>query len=204
MATATPTTRGRPREFDQDLVLDAVVQLFWEKGYEATSISDIVEATGLNKSSLYNAFGSKDTLFERALNRYVDARTSMLSSLLEEGTGGLDDLLGLVDILWAEVSSGGDHRGCLAVNTSTELGLRDETVVKVGERYRSLMRTAVSAALERAAAAGEISSDQIAAYANLMVSFMLGASVIVRSGASNDEVLQHVEAGRSMIEGWRR
>lgn len=184
-------------------MLDAVVQLFWEKGYEATSVNDIVGVTGLNKSSLYNAFGSKDALFERALNRYVDARTSMLSSLLHEGTGGLDDLLGLLDVLWAEVSSGGDHRGCLAVNTSTELGLRDDTVVKVGERYRALMRDAITTVLDRAASAGEISADQVAAYANVMLSFMLGASVVVRSGASNIEIKAHVDAGRTMIEGWR-
>ena len=196
-------TRGRPREFDQEQVLDAVVQLFWEKGYEATSVSDIVETTGLNKSSLYNAFGSKDALFDQALNRYVNGRTEMITGLLHQGSAGLDDLLSLLDMLWSEVSSGGDHRGCLAVNTSTELGLRDDKVVAMGERYRSLMRGAVTQALERAAHQGEIDASSIPVYANLVVGFMLGASVVVRSGASNEEIRDHVDAGRAMIESWR-
>ena len=202
MATSA-LSRGRPREFDQEEVLDAVVELFWEKGYEATSVNDIVEVTGLNKSSLFNAFGSKDALFERALGRYVDGRTEMITALLHQGTAGLDDLLALVELLWAEVSAGGDHRGCLAVNTSTELGLRDDKVVEMGERYRSLMRGAVTEALERAAERGEIGRDSVADYANLMVSFMLGASVVVRSGASNDEIRAYVDSARTMIESWR-
>ena len=71
MSTATPT-RGRPRTFDEEAVLDALTALFWRQGYEATSMADIVEASGLNKSSLYNTFGSKQELFATILDRYVD------------------------------------------------------------------------------------------------------------------------------------
>ena len=72
-------------------VLDVVVELFWTKGYEATSISDIVEATGLNKSSLYNTFGPKNDLFEAAVERYLDMRTAMMTEVVGDGTAGLDD-----------------------------------------------------------------------------------------------------------------
>ena len=71
--------RGRPREFDRDDVLGHAMTLFWEKGFEASSLSDIVEATGLNKSSLYNAFGSKSELFSTALERYVAMRTGEIT-----------------------------------------------------------------------------------------------------------------------------
>ena len=128
----------------------------------------------------------------------------MITALLHDGAAGLDDLLALLDMLWTEVSAGGDHRGCLAVNTSTELGLRDEGVVRMGERYRGLMRAAVTQALERAADLGEIEADRVGDYANLVLSFMLGVSVVVRSGASNDEIRAHVDSARTMIEGWRR
>lgn len=63
---------GRPREFDEEVVLDAAVQCFWKRGYEATSIRDLISGTGLTGASLYNAFGDKDSLYRRALDHYVE------------------------------------------------------------------------------------------------------------------------------------
>lgn len=201
--TAATKTRGRPREFDDEAVLDSLVQLFWEQGFEATSMNDIVQTSGLSKSSLYNTFGSKDELFERALNRYVDLRSSMLTTALVNGTSGLEDLGTFFDLMWAEVDSMDDHRGCLAVNTSTELGQRDQGVVNVGSRYRTIMRSAFHATLQRAAVLGEIDPKQVDSYTNVLVSFVMGTAVIVRSGADNDELFGQIEAARSMIDGWR-
>lgn len=63
---------GRPREFDEEAVLDAAVQCFWKRGYEATSIRDLISGTGLTGASLYNAFGDKDSIYRRALDHYVE------------------------------------------------------------------------------------------------------------------------------------
>ena len=201
--TTAPKSPGRPREFDDDAVLEALIQLFWQQGYEATSMSDIVEATGLSKSSLYNTFGSKDELFERALNRYVDQRSAMLTDAVANGTQGLADVEAFFDLVWAEVDTMDDHRGCLAVNTSTELGQRDAGVVDVSGRYRTIMRSAFRAALQRAAHGGEIDPAQVDSYTNVLLSFVMGTAVIVRSGASNDELFGQIAAARSMIDGWR-
>lgn len=197
------SSKGRPRAFDASIVLDALVQLFWEQGYEATSLRDIVEATGLSKSSLYNAFGPKDQLFAQALNRYVDCRVAMISEPLVHGNRGLEDLSLLLDVLWSEVEKEGDHRGCLAVNTSTELGQRDERVVDVGRRYRSSLRAALHAAFTRAGQLGEIEPAQTEHYTSVMVSFLLGTAVMVRSGADIDELHGQIGAARAMLEGWR-
>jgi TetR/AcrR family transcriptional repressor of nem operon len=195
--------QGRPRTFDRDAVLETLVQLFWEKGFEATSMADIVEASGLNKSSLYNTFGSKDLLFHEALNRYVDNRTLALVSVLSDGTEGLADIHRLFDIVWLEMVSSDDHRGCLAVNSSTELGRRDDGVVAVGQRFRSAMRAALADAFARAALLGEIKPELVDSYANIMVSMMLGLAVLVRSGADHDEVRSQLDAARVMLDGWR-
>ncbi len=195
--------RGRPRSFSADDVLDVLVQLFWEQGYEATSMSDIVEASGLSKSSLYNTFGSKDELFGQALSRYVAFRSAMLTQVLEEGAAGLDDIAGFFDLLWSEVSTGEDHRGCLAVNTSTELGQRDEAVVEIGSRYRSMLGQSLAAALRRAADLDEIDPEQVDTYTNVLVVLVLGLAVIVRSGAPDDELRSRLDAARTMLDGWR-
>src|SRR5271155_5916307 len=67
---------ARPREFDEGAVLDAAVLCFWSRGYEATSVRDLVEKTGITAASLYNAFGDKRALYQRALDRYVEESIS--------------------------------------------------------------------------------------------------------------------------------
>ncbi len=200
-ADASPG-RGRPREFDIDTVLESLTQLFWEKGFESTSMADIVDATGLNKSSLYNAFGSKEALFEQAVDRYVDLRSAMVSDLVENGSRGIDDVHLLLDAMWMEVESG-DHRGCLAVNTSTELGPTDAHAVALSARYRTMLRSALTAAFTRAAEQGEIDGSQVPNYANTIMAMMLGMGVVVRGGATDDEILAQLDSARAVLEGWR-
>ena len=127
-------TRGRPRAFDEEVVLDALVELFWEQGYEAASMADIVEAAGLNKSSLYNAFGSKDELFYTVLDRYITEKEAFLREALSEG--GVDALVAFFELQRPMMLDTVGSRGCMAVNASTELGMRDprmaESRIQVG------------------------------------------------------------------------
>jgi TetR/AcrR family transcriptional repressor of nem operon len=199
---ATPA-RGRPREFDEDDVLERVIDLFWATGFEATSISEIVEATGLNKSSLYNTFGSKDDLFTAAIDRYLTGRAAMMFAVVGDGTAGLDDLLELLDYLEAEVATERGRMGCFAVNTTTELGLRDERVVELSRRLRSDIRQAVGAALGRAETANEIQPGTAGQRTETLLAFLLSLTVIARGGASTDEVDGQFTAMRAQIEDWR-
>jgi AcrR family transcriptional regulator len=193
--------RGRPREFDGEQVLDDVIELFWEKGYAATSVADVAEATGLSKSSLYNSFGSKDDLFERALRRYVDSRQRAITQVLRDGSRGLDDVADFIGSIRHEIRAG-DHRGCLAVNSSTELGLREKSVAAIGTHYRAEMRNGLVSALGRAVDLGEMSEGDVQARANVLLSVMLGLAVIVRSGAPDDEVETHLQAAESVVRSW--
>jgi len=196
-------TRGRPRKFSDDEVLDALVQLFWTQGYEATSMADIVVATGLNKSSLYSSFGSKDELFTMALTRYIDTRGTMLFSLLEQGTAGLADIARLFDSVWSEVSDGDEHRGCLAVNTSTEMGQRDHAITTIGSRYRALLADGLRATFTRAGELGEIDPAHIETYTVMVASFLVGTAVNVRSGATNQEIRAQLDAAQIILGTWR-
>src|SRR5437763_10008756 len=78
--------RGRPRAFDLDKALDRALQVFWRKGYEGASLPDLTQAMGINRPSLYAAFGSKEELFRRALDRYAEGPASYVREALNEPT----------------------------------------------------------------------------------------------------------------------
>lgn len=196
-------SRGRPREFDADDTLERVVGLFWTRGFEATSMSDIVDATGLSKSSLYNAFGSKDELFRQAIDRYLERRSDMLHQALRDGQAGLDDIDGFFRMADQELRSEFGRCGCFAVNTSTELAIRDDSIVTLSAEYRDEIRRSMLAALRRAAQLGEIDERRIASYAEVLTAFMLSLSVFARGGASRTEIDAQFAAIRTVIDGWR-
>ena len=204
MATVeTPTKgRGRPRAFDEDEVLDALVQLFWEQGFEAASMNEIVEAAGLNKSSLYNTFGSKEELFFRVLDRYVEQRQAMLTDGL--AGGGLDTLLGFLAMVRGEMIDPAGARGCLAVNATTELGRRDPRMAEVSERYRGMMRSALRQPIQQAADAGEIEAVLVDAYVAALSTSMLGLSVAARGGASEAELTATFDSIEALVRSWKR
>jgi hypothetical protein len=97
----------------------------------------------------------------------------------------------------------GEHRGCLAINTGTEMGTRDKGVSDIASRYRTLMREGLSKAFTRAANRGEIDAENIVTYTSLMLSFLIGTAVIVRSGATNEELRGQLDAAAKTIESWR-
>ena len=200
-ATNVERSRGRPRGFDEDEVLDALMGLFWERGFEAASLNEIVAASGLNKSSLYNTFGSKDQLFERVLTHYMDFRESIFNEAMATGT--LDTLLGFLEMMRSEVNSEVGCRGCLAVNASTELGLRSHPVIELSHRYRDMMRNGLRGPLGRAEQGGEIASGMADVYADVMMSFVMSAAVAIRSGAEGKEINAMIDSMTKLIESWR-
>ena len=202
MSTATPT-RGRPRTFDEEAVLDALTALFWRQGYEATSMADIVEASGLNKSSLYNTFGSKQELFATILDRYVDMRMQFLRETIEASGDGIDGLHRFLDTMRGELDTEHGRNGCLCVNTTAELGTSDTGVTDCGLDYRGRMRNAWIDVLETAAETSAFDRALAEPRADLMLMLMLGISVAVRGGASGDELDRLFTAAHATVESWR-
>lgn len=114
--------RGRPAQFDSEHVLGEIADLFWERGYDGVSVSDITAATGLSKSSLYNSFGGKDALFTAALERYdtqnVQAGADWLA--LDDGSDPIEKLDQLFRGPEDDVYGQNDARGCFLCNTSAD------------------------------------------------------------------------------------
>ncbi len=194
---------GRPVEYDSEAVMQAVIQLFWQKGYEGTSMADIMAATGLSKSSLYNSFGSKRDLFGLALANYQKFMFARIDDNLTNGAAGLDDLHWLVgyqrEIAVTEIG----RNGCLAVNASAELGAEDEAMADEALAYRTTHRAMFASTLQRAAAQGEVDAAKIPQYVELMLASSMTGALMARSGASPDEMNSYLDAIDSLIEGFR-
>ena len=191
--------RGRPRQFDEDAVLDALTELFWEKGYEATSMADILDVSGLRKSSLYNAFGSKKELFRRVLNRYVERTMDGFAEMAKASDApGLEALHAFLDAVFAF-----GRAGCLAVNTTTELGTTDPAVTAAARLYRDRIRAALRTAVTAASRSSGLSPDLIGVRTEMLLGFLLGCAVAARTGADEAEMRGLAQAAHATVDSWR-
>ncbi len=124
------TTMARPREFDIDEALSAATAAFKERGFEATSLTDLMDATGLHKGSLYKAFGSKHELFQKALERYLSNMCATMQKTLEEPRSAKEGIRRWLNLILDSCSGKDAQRGCLAVNSIVELGPHDQIIAK--------------------------------------------------------------------------
>lgn len=112
---------GRPRQFDLDQALDAALQVFWRKGYEGTSLPDLTEAMGINRPSLYAAFGNKASLFRKAVERYLSGPAGFFTEALKAPTARIV-VARLLDGSIDMVTEGGNPRGCFLVQSALACG----------------------------------------------------------------------------------
>jgi AcrR family transcriptional regulator len=194
---------GRPREFNVDAALDTLLSLFWTRGYEATSLLDMVDATGLSKSSLRAAFGSKDGIYAAAMTRYDEQVATVVIDTLRSGSAGLDDLHALVDMQSRIFRSSLGSNGCAATNTAAELGRGHPGAVQMHAQFRRRLREAFIATLERAVARGEIDDAATAERAELLITLFFGSAVLTRAGASRAEQSVRNAAIHTLIESFR-
>ncbi|PFX65332.1 TetR family transcriptional regulator, partial [Bacillus cereus] len=117
---------ARTREFDEDQVLDAAMQLFWEKGYEATSLSDLTSRMGIQRPSIYSTFGDKKELFEAALRRYTMSRASDIRNRLQSHSSVKESFSIFFADVVNEEYAGDLSKGCFCINTMVELAPHDE------------------------------------------------------------------------------
>lgn len=140
----------RPREFEEDAVLDAAIECFWRRGLESTSVRDLSEATGLGQSSLYNAFGDKRQLFARSLERYATQSMRARIARLEATRAPADAIRSFFRELIRRSLADPDRRGCLIVNSALEVAPHDAELRRVIEGYLVEIESFFLRCLERA------------------------------------------------------
>jgi len=183
----------RPKAFDPDRALDQAMQAFWAQGYEATSIDDLVRTTGVNRASLYGAFGTKHALFLKALERYAGAGLFAALDLGDETTPTREMLAQLFERLIARCLDG-RGAGCLITNTVCEFGARDEAVLSAARQALARMENALDLLVRRGQARGEIDpAARPREVARFLLNAMQGLQVIAKVNPDDRALRQIAE-----------
>jgi len=178
---------GRPLEFDPDAALDAAMQVFWRNGYENTSMQDLLDTMQISKSSLYQAFGGKQALFERCMTRYGDDMIGTLREALQASPSGLGFIRQFLESVLDEARGVCETRGCLVLNTANEFARRDPEIAKAVSRGLDRFHEVLLARVERAQKEGDIPSARNAVMlVNYLVSSMSGLKTMSKAGTDED------------------
>jgi TetR/AcrR family transcriptional repressor of nem operon len=166
----------RQKEFDRDEVLLEAMTVFRDKGYEATSMQDLVERMGINRFSLYGAFNSKHDLFVESLQAYYDLVAIPFFDRLKNSKSGLKVIEKVLMELVSRIKRGESPNGCLLCNTIAELGAAmDARTEKIMKTYLQLVEADFRSAIERAREMGEIPADvDVSKHAKVLATYSTG------------------------------
>jgi len=190
---------GRPREFDIEQALDRAMDLFWRKGYEATSVSDLTDTLGITRPSLYAAFGNKESLFKAVLKRYEDKIVTYRPKALNAPTAravARELLLGAANLFGGRTTP----NGCLSVNAALACSDEAEPIRKELVASRLAGQHDLRKRLERAKAEGDLPEhSDPARLARFLSATVYGMAVLSADGASRKELLHVAELA---LESW--
>ncbi len=184
----TVTRVGRPREFDVVKALDCAMRVFWEHGYEGTSLADLSRAMGISKPSLYAAFGDKRELFKRALQHYEQGPAAYVADALSRSTAYAVVETLLVGAARATTAPDSPH-GCLTVQGAVASSDRDSSAVELLACWRKGLTERLTARFERARAEGDldgaVDAGRLARYVSTVAS---GIAVEAATGLERSEL----------------
>ena len=191
-------TRGRPREFCPDEALAAALRVFWTKGYEGASLTDLTEGMGITRPSLYAAFGNKEALFRQALDLYERDKLAYIGEAMRQPSARAvaDYLLhGAI-----ETATGSESRGCMGVIASVacqamEPSIRDD-INQRAEKAKLLIVERMQQAIDKGEFSVPTDAEAITRY---LLAIMQGMSVQAQSGATRSELMQVASAA---LSGW--
>jgi AcrR family transcriptional regulator len=185
--------RGRPLAFNQDEALDKALKVFWARGYEGASMSELTEALGINKPSIYAAFGNKEELFRKALTRYATGPAAFVGEAMREPTArqAVEKFLTQAVDFFSDKST---PNGCMIVQGALTCGQGASKIQQELVAYRSSIETSLTKRFELAKTQGDLPPDlstkQLAKY---IATIHQGMSVQATSGATRGELIAIVE-----------
>ncbi|WP_155593908.1 TetR/AcrR family transcriptional regulator [Lysinibacillus cavernae] len=173
---------ARTREFDEEKVLEAAMQLFWEKGYEATSLSDLTARMGIQRPSIYSTFGDKKELFEAALRRYTTSRAAEIRSRLQSQPSVKQAFATFFEEVIAAEYTKDLSNGCFCINTMVELAPHDERFEILTREHQLYLAVIFQETIERGIQSGELVEDTDAkSVAQALIVALIGLTVLMKS-----------------------
>lgn len=192
---------ARTKEFDEDQVLDKAVDLFWYKGYNGISAQEIVDGLGLSRSSLYDTYGDKRTLFIRALKRYRVRETGRMITLLDEAADVKKVIRNIFQASVRDCLGAKLGMGCFIVNSGIELAPHDDEIADIIKEGRQAMEDGFYRALKRGQENGQVSGRQPAsAYAAFLVNSLWGLKTYGKSQPDKKIVDETIKITLSVLE----
>jgi AcrR family transcriptional regulator len=204
MKPAVCTGVGRPREFDVEEALSAALKVFWRKGYEGASLTELTEAMGITRPSLYCAFGNKEALFKKALDLYEREKLSFIETALCASTGY--EVLERMLMGGVEAHTDPDTPGCLGINSALSCqGVASESVRQALTNLRLDVEARLRNRLERAKAEGDLGPDADPATLTLFV-MTLGQGLALQAsmGVSRPTLREVVRTAMQALPATRK
>lgn len=195
MEVAHKNPVGRPRKFNQEESLESAMEIFWEKGYEATSLADLMEATGLHKGSIYQTFGDKHSLFVMALKHYNNKLFRDLQQTTARADNALDAVrLAMFQVIDISLSENECKRGCLAMNTLVEKAPHDPEIRQVLDSMIKQRTRFILGKVKQAQLDGGLRSDWPAERVTALIqTTFVGLGAMLKGTMSQDQARQIVE-----------
>ncbi|MFC8077916.1 TetR/AcrR family transcriptional regulator [Streptomyces sp. NPDC057307] len=193
---------ARTKEFDPDAALQSALELFWRRGYEATSMADLVEHLGIGRASIYATFGNKHELYLKALDRYGETHDPPLLDALSKPGAALPAVRAVVRMFATEAATDSRReKGCFITNTAAELGPHDREAARRVELSWQHIETLTHAALVRAQGQGELPADRDPrALARLLLVLMQGLRVVGKTSQDPARVHDAAEQALTLLD----
>lgn len=190
---------GRSKEFEESVVLQKAMELFWQQGYEKTSLNDLVEHMGIHRRSLYDTFGDKHTLFLKA----IDCFGEFIKARLISGTSSAETAKQAIQFIFDfMIEESGDRAlGCLFVNSATELAPRDKEVEEKTKEAFMQLEHLLADCIRKGQQAGEFRCDYDAeVLAENLHNTLLGIRVLARTSASKEKLQRIAEFSLAILK----
>ncbi|NKW84912.1 TetR/AcrR family transcriptional regulator [Bacillus cereus] len=192
---------ARLREFDEEKALDAAMQLFWEKGYTATSLSDLTAKMEIQKPSLYSAFGDKEGLFEAALRRYTNLHAANIRTKLQNEQSVKEAIRTFFENMVEEEYKIEFSKGCFCINTMVELAPHNEKFEVLTREHQMYLTVVFQEFITKGIQSGELQSNLNAkAVAQTLVTSLIGLTVLMKSRPERSVIDNSVSVIVSLVK----
>ncbi|MFJ2826646.1 TetR/AcrR family transcriptional regulator [Streptomyces sp. NPDC087263] len=192
---------ARTKEFDPDAALQSALELFWRRGYEATSMTDLVEHLGVGRASLYATFGNKHELYLKAFDRYCEGRDTLLLRELSSPGPALPAVRSVIRRFADEAAEERRLSGCFVTNTATELAPHDPAAARRVEQRWDYVETLLHSSLTRAQAQGELREDRDPRMlARMLLVVMQGLRVVGKASSDPARVRDAAEQALALLD----